>query len=53
MNALLKETSAKQERYIAELEKQLSLLQKTLDLIAQRQNIPERYAKLLEENENI
>ena len=30
---LLKDTSAKQERYIAELEKQLSLLQKTLDLI--------------------
>lgn len=30
---LLKDTSAKQERYIAELEKQLILLQKTLDLI--------------------
>lgn len=30
---LLKATSAKQDRYIAELEKQLSLLQKTLDLI--------------------
>ena len=30
---ILKDTSAKQERYIAELEKQLRLLQKTLDLI--------------------
>lgn len=30
---LLKSTSAKQDRYIAELEKQLNLLQKTLDLI--------------------
>lgn len=30
---LLKATSAKQDRYIAELEKQLGLLQKTLDLI--------------------
>lgn len=29
----LKAISAKQDRYIAELEKQLSLLQKTLDLI--------------------
>ena len=30
---LLKGTSAKQERYIAELEKQICLLQKTLDLV--------------------
>ena len=30
---LLKATSSKQDRYIAELEKQLSLLQKTLDLV--------------------
>ncbi len=30
---LLKETSAKQDRYIAELEKQLHLLQKTLELV--------------------
>lgn len=30
---LLKDTSAKQERYIAELEKQIGLLQKTLDLV--------------------
>ena len=30
---LLKSTSAKQDRYITELEKQLSLLQKTLDLV--------------------
>ena len=30
---LLEATCAKQERYIAELEKQLCLLQKTLDLI--------------------
>ena len=30
---LLQAASAKQDRYIAELEKQLSLLQKTLDLI--------------------
>ena len=30
---MLKDTSAKQDRYIAELEKQLRLLQKTLDLI--------------------
>ena len=30
---LLKATSAKQDRYIAELEKQLELLQKTLNLI--------------------
>ena len=32
----LKATAAKQERYIAELEKQLGLLQKTLDLIDAR-----------------
>ena len=30
---LLKETYAKQERYIAEIEKQLCLLQKTLELV--------------------
>jgi hypothetical protein len=30
---LLKDTSAKQERYIVELEKQIGLLQKTLDLV--------------------
>lgn len=30
---LLKDTSAKQERYIAELEKQIGILQKTLDLV--------------------
>jgi hypothetical protein len=30
---LLKELSAKQDRYIAELEKQLTLLQKTLELV--------------------
>jgi hypothetical protein len=30
---ILKETSAKQDRYIAALEKQLILLQKTLDLV--------------------
>lgn len=30
---ILKDTSAKQDRYIAVLEKQLSLLQKTLDLV--------------------
>ena len=29
----LKSTSAKQDRYITELEKQITLLQKTLDLI--------------------
>ena len=32
---LLKDRSAKQERYIAELEKQLNILQKTLDLMDQ------------------
>ena len=30
---LLKNTSSKQERYIAELEKQIHILQKTLDLV--------------------
>lgn len=34
---LLKDTSAKQDRYIAELEKQLQLLQKTLELIDKRE----------------
>ena len=35
---LLKDTSAKHERYIAELEKQIGILQKTLDLVDK--NIP-------------
>ena len=30
---LLKDTSSKQERYITELEKQIGILQKTLDLV--------------------
>lgn len=33
---LLKSTSAKQDRYIAELEKQLNLLHKTLSLIDEK-----------------
>ena len=35
----LKITSSKQERYIAELEKQLILLQKTLDLIDKNRGV--------------
>lgn len=35
----LKITSSRQERYIAELEKQLSLLQKTLDLIDRNRGV--------------